>query len=168
MSRLSYTSALLLLSPALLNAAPVTIDFEGLPDSTIVTNQYPNLTFNNTIILTSGITLNEFEFPPHSGVNVASDNGAPIQITFASPQSTIQAFFTYTRPITIQAFDSTSHLLGSVSSNPACASNMALSGTPGCLPNEPLTIANLGAVSSITITGDPAGEIGRASCRERG
>jgi hypothetical protein len=47
-------------------ARATTIDFEGFPDSTIVTTQYPGLTFSNTIILTSGISLNEFEFPPHS------------------------------------------------------------------------------------------------------
>lgn len=64
-----------------------TIDFEGLPDSTNVTNQYSGVIFSNAIILTTGISLNEFEFPPHSGTNVASDNGGPLSITFASPVS---------------------------------------------------------------------------------
>jgi len=35
-------------------ATSVTIDFEGFPDSTILTNQYPGLTFSNAIILTAG------------------------------------------------------------------------------------------------------------------
>ena len=35
-----------------------TIDFEGLADSTILTNQYPGLTFTNAIVLTAGIGIN--------------------------------------------------------------------------------------------------------------
>jgi hypothetical protein len=53
------------------SAGSITLDFEGFPDSTILSTQYSGLTFTNAIILTAGISLNEFEFPPHSGVNVA-------------------------------------------------------------------------------------------------
>jgi hypothetical protein len=65
-------------------AAPVpaeTIGFEGFPEGTILTTQYPRLTFTNPIILTSGISANEFEFP-HSGVNLVSDNNGPMTIDF--------------------------------------------------------------------------------------
>src|SRR5580658_4009339 len=82
-----------------------TITFEGFPDSTILTTQYPGLMFSNTIILTAGISLNEFEFPPDSGVNVASDFGGPISISFATPISSFGAYFTYTQPVTIVGFD---------------------------------------------------------------
>src|ERR1700722_13497991 len=71
------------------------IDFEGLPDSTVVTNQYAGLLFSNAVILTAGFSLNEFEFPPHSGVNVLSDNGGPISITFDGPVLSFSGFFTY-------------------------------------------------------------------------
>ena len=64
------------------NAASITLDFEGLPDSTILTTQYPGITFTNAIILTAGISLNEFEFPPHSGMNVVSDIEELITIKF--------------------------------------------------------------------------------------
>jgi hypothetical protein len=43
-------------------ADPVTIDFEGLTDSTAVTTQYSGLIFINATILTAGVSLNEFEF----------------------------------------------------------------------------------------------------------
>src|ERR1035438_2645635 len=102
--------------PILLPVHAATITFEGLPDSTIVTNQYPGLTFSNAIILTAGISLNEFEFPPHSGVNVVSDNGGPISIDFASPVQSFGGYFTYAEPLTIQAFDASDSLLASSSS----------------------------------------------------
>src|SRR5579872_7436665 len=82
------------------------IDFEGFPDSTTLAAQYPGLTFSNAIILTAGISLNEFEFPPHSGVNVASDNNGPIKISFATPVSSVSGFFTYLEPLSLTAFDS--------------------------------------------------------------
>jgi hypothetical protein len=65
-------------SAASLSAETVTLNFDGFPDSTILTDQYPGVTFTNAIILTAGISVNEFEFPPHSGVNIVSDNGGPI------------------------------------------------------------------------------------------
>src|ERR1700687_5340814 len=52
---------LLLLAPRSVFADPVVINFEGLSDRTAVTTQYAGLTFSNAIILTSGISLNEFE-----------------------------------------------------------------------------------------------------------
>jgi hypothetical protein len=49
-------------------------------DSEILTSQYSALGVNltNAIALTLGVSLNKFEFPPHSGLNVISDNGGPI------------------------------------------------------------------------------------------
>src|SRR5579859_4683074 len=81
------------------------INFEGLADGTILANQYPGLAFSNAIILTAGISLNEFEFPPHSGVNVASDNGGPITIEFSTPVVSFGGYFTYLEPLTLDAFD---------------------------------------------------------------
>jgi hypothetical protein len=132
-----------------------TIDFEGLPDSTALTNQYAGLTFTNTIILSAGISLNEFEFPPHSGINVASDNGGPISIEFAVPVSSFGAYFTYAEPLTLQAFDAANDQVGSAVS--AFFSNLALSGDSGSSPNEFLQVSYAGGISSVTITGDPAG-----------
>ncbi len=92
-------------APAALTATTVTLDFEGFPDGTVLTTQYPGLTFSNAIVLSAGISLNEFEFPPHSGVNVASDNGGPIVITFDSPVLSVSGYFTFLEPLTLTAYD---------------------------------------------------------------
>lgn len=136
-------------------AGAATIDFEGFADSTILTTQYPGVTFQNAIILTAGISLNEFEFPPHSGVNVASDNGGPISILFASPISSFSAYFTYAEPLTLQALNSLSVQVASATS--AFSNNEALSGDPDSSPNEFLQVAFAGGISGLIITGDPLG-----------
>src|SRR5580704_9354121 len=115
-------------------ARATTIDFEGFPDSTILTTQYPGLTFSNTIILTSGISLNEFEFPPYSGVNVASDNNGPITIDFNEPITNFSGYFTYVEPLTLAGFDATDTEV--VSAESLFSSNDALFGDPGSSPNE--------------------------------
>lgn len=81
------------------------INFEGLPDSTILTNQYSGLTFTNTIILFDGISLNQFEFPPYSGTNVVQDNGMPLTIDFANPITGFGGYFAYLEPLTLAGFD---------------------------------------------------------------
>ena len=131
------------------------ITFEGFPDSTLLTNQYPGLTFSNTIILSAGISLNEFEFPPFSGVNVASDNGGPISIAFASPVLSLGGYFTYSELLTLQAFDASDNLVAYVTS--AFANNEALSGDPGSTPNEFLAVSFPSGIAFAIITADPLG-----------
>jgi hypothetical protein len=137
------------------------LNFETFPDgtpildSTPVTTQFPGLTFSNTIILTAGISLNEFEFPPRSGSNVASDNGGPITITFAAPVQSFSGYFTYGHSLTLQAFGSTNNLVASAVSR--FSINEALSGATGSQPNELLQVSFSGGISKVTITGDPAG-----------
>jgi hypothetical protein len=131
------------------------LNFEGFPDSTVLTNQYPGLTFSNTIILTAGIGLNELELPPHSGSNVAFDNNAPIAIGFSTSVTTFSAYFTYVEHLTIIAFDAASHQVGEASS--AFSSNDALFGDPGSSPNEFLSVSSLKGISSLTITADRLG-----------
>jgi hypothetical protein len=139
----------------LLDAGTVTLDFEGFPDSTALTNQYPGLTFSNTTVITAGVSLNEFEFPPHSGTNVVFDDGGAISIDFASPILSFSGFFTYTVPLTLAAFDATSAQVASTTST--FSNNLALSGDPGSSPNEFLQVSFASGISSLTITGDPAG-----------
>jgi hypothetical protein len=136
-------------------AATLFVDFEGFADSTILTNQYTGLTFGNAIILSAGISLNEFEFPPHSGTNVASDNGGPLSILFASPILSFSGYFTYAQPLTLLAFDAASNQVTSATS--AFSNNEALSGDAGSSPNELLQLSFPAGISSVTITGDPAG-----------
>lgn len=131
------------------------IDFEGLSDGTLVTTQYAGLTFSNAIILTSGSSLNEFEFPPHSGSNVVSDNGGPIAITFLAPIISFTGYFTYQVPLTIAAYDSSSHDVANASST--FSSNLALSGVSGSQPNEFLSVQFASGISKLILTGDPLG-----------
>jgi hypothetical protein len=133
--------------------APFT--FEGFLDSTILTNQYTGATFANAIILTAGISLNEFEFPPHSGSNVSSDNGGPIAISFASPLRSFSGYFTYSVPLTLQALDSSNHLLFSAAS--AFSNNEALSGVSGSHPNELLLVNSSTGIYKIVIAGSSQG-----------
>ena len=159
-----YCRGLLLVvlaSTPMLHAGTVVIDFETFPDSTSIvdstpiTTQFPGLTFSNTTVLTAGISLNEFEFPPHSGSNVAFDDGGPITIAFVGPILNFGGFFTYSEPMTLAAFDSSSAEVASATS--AFSSNLALSGDVGSSPNEFLSISFPNGISSVTITGDPAG-----------
>ena len=135
----------------------VTIDFEGLVDSTPVTNQYlaSYLSFSNATVLTAGISLNEWEFPPHSGTNVIFDDGGPMTIDFTIAYLDFEAYFTYLTPLTLSFYDTSNNLIGTVSS--AFFSNTALTGDPGSTPNELLSFAYAGGIGSVTITGDLSG-----------
>jgi hypothetical protein len=147
--------ALFLCSAACASASTITLDFEGFPDSTVLSTQYAGFTFADAIILTAGVSLNEFEFPPYSGVNVVSDNGGPMSIDFSSPATSFGGYFTYLEPLTIDAFDASSILVASATSD--FADNDALFGDPGSSPNEFIQVSFAGGISSVTITGDPLG-----------
>ena len=154
----SCAAVLLLLAaagPACLKADIITIDFEGFPDGTIITTQFPGLTFTNTTVITAGISLNEFEFPPHSGSNVAFDDGGPMSILFDSPVLSFGGYFTYLEPLTLAAFDATSTQVGSAVSS--YSSNLAISGDTGSSSNEFLAVNFASGISSITISSDPLG-----------
>jgi hypothetical protein len=154
-SRLCLTVTILAISGLCLPAYANTITFEGLPDSTIITTQYRGLIFSNAIILTAGISLNEFEFPPYSGVNVLSDNGGPMSIVFSVSVSSFGAYFTYAEPLTLMAYNMHNVLVASIAS--PFSNNEALSGDTGSSPNEFLQLSYTGGISRIVILGDPNG-----------
>jgi hypothetical protein len=144
-----------------LSAQASIIDFETFPDSTpiidstSITTQFPGLTFTDTTVISAGIGLNELEFPPHSGINAAFDDGGPISIAFASPISSFSGYFTYDEPLTLAAFDASDDPVATATS--LFSSNDALYGDPGSSPNEFLVVTFIAGISSVTITGDPAG-----------
>lgn len=144
----------LILSGCPLSADTVVLSFDSFPDSTILTTQYPGVTFTNAMILTSGISLNEFEFPPHSMPSVVSDNNGPMSIEFANAIQSFGGYFTYTEGLTIDAFGAGNVLMASTTS--AFSNNEALSGVVGSSPNEFLQVIAAN-ISYITITGDPTG-----------
>jgi hypothetical protein len=147
---------LFLLAPAVLPGSVVTINFEGFPNDTILTNQYPGLMFSRAIILTPGIGLDEREFPPYSGTNVAWDNGGSMSIVFSNPIEGFNGFFTYAEPLTLEAYGVGGNLLTTTHST--FSSNEGLSGVPGSSPNEFLHLTSASAISLITLTADPAGD----------
>jgi hypothetical protein len=150
-----FTCFLFIVFPVTLVASTTTIDFEGFPDSTLLTTQYSGLVFSNAQILTAGISLNEFELPPHSGSNVVSDYTGPLAIVFANPVSAIGGYFTYAVPLTLTAYDSNAKVLGTVTS--AFSNNFALSGGPGSSPNELLQLSFSSGISELVIAGAASG-----------
>lgn len=154
--------ALLLLVPSAA-ADTVTLTFEGFPDSTSLTNQYANVTFTNATIITSGISLNEFELPPYSGTNVVFDDGGTISVSFASPITSFAAYFTYYEPLTLDGFNASNTEVASATSaysiNVGCdPPPLGCLGDPGSSPNELLQLSSPGGIVSVSIIGDPLGD----------
>jgi hypothetical protein len=147
---------LLLGAVPLLRGDVQVIDFEGLPDSTLITNQYAGIFFTNAIAYTAGDTLNDFDFPPESGTNVAFDYTGPMSISFSLPVVSFGGYFTYLEPLTLQAYDSSGDLLDTVTSS--FSSNLANGdGDPGSSPNEFLDVSSGTFIAEVVITGDPDG-----------
>ncbi len=136
-------------------ADSILIDFEGLSDLDSVTTQFPGLTFSNTIILSAGLSLNEFDFPPSSDINVVSDDGGPITIVFDTPALSFAGYFTYVVPVTIEAFDSSDSSVALASS--LFSENDGFTGELGSSPNELLQVSHSGGISRIVISGDSFG-----------
>lgn len=154
----SVRTAIGLIALSVLTCVPAladTISFEGVSDSVTLTNQYSGLTFSNALVLSAGISLNEFEFPPHSGINAAADNGGPMLIAFASDQSTIKFFLTYSQPVTVTALTSGNVVVATARS--IFDSNLALSGSAGSAPNELFQVSGPSDISRLVISGDPSG-----------
>jgi hypothetical protein len=136
----------------LARAGTVTLDFESFADGTSLTNQYVGFLFTNASVFTAGLSLNDLEFPPHSGTNVAVDAGGPITIGFTSPVLSFSGFFTYSSALTIDAFDSLNQAVGTT--NSAFTSNFVSSGRPA---NELLQVSFAGGISRVSITGGVSG-----------
>lgn len=144
---------LILFLPQFSAANPIT--FEGLSDGASVGSLIAGFTFSNGTVIVAGISLNEFEFPPHSGFNVLFDDGGPLTISFNSSVLNFSGYFTYLTPLLLEGFDSSNNLV--VSSISLFSSNLALSGDPGSSANELLSLSYAGGLSSVRITGDPFG-----------
>lgn len=130
------------------------IDFEALADGTPVGLTYPGVAFGNSTVLRSGLSLNEFEFPPRSGQAVAFDVGGAMQLSFAAPVDFFEGFVTYGTQLVITAFDASNAVV--TTSTTLFGSNLALSGDAGSLANEQLQLTGSG-IRRIEIAGNPAG-----------
>jgi len=135
-------------------AAPIVIDFEAFSNLESITNQISGVTFTDTTVLTAGISLNESDFPPASGVNAAFDDSGPVRIDFLNPLAAFSTRVTYAVQVSLAAFDAANNLLGTISS--AFSSNLASGGDLGSAPNE-LLQATFNGIAYVTITGDSLG-----------
>lgn len=144
---------MLIVCPSRLSAAPIFLDFDGLNDLDIIGTLFPDVAFTNAIVLASGAaggSLNEFDFPPTSEFNVASDFGGAMRLLFPSTVDSFSGHFTYVAPLVIRAFDASDTELGSVAS--AFGSNTAGDDPINRPPGELLSL-NLLSISYLTITG---------------
>lgn len=132
-----------------------TIDFEGLADGTLLGLQFPGLQFSNAAVLASGLSLNEFEFPPRSGDKVASDDQGFMQLVFDVPVSSVAGYFTYSVPLQLTASDAGGTVVASAVSS--FSSNLLISGVAGSAPNERITLSFASGITRLVIAGDPAG-----------
>ena len=152
--RYAFLAALVAGLSATSSAATI-IDFESFVDGDILTNQIPGLIFANGVVLTSLLSLNELDFPPHSGTNVVSDLGGPIAITFKNPVTGIGGYFTYILPLTIQVFDTNNNLVATTQSN--FADNTVTGGASGSSANEFIQITVNSGIGRVVITGSVLG-----------
>lgn len=123
-------------------------DFEGFSDNTSLSNQLSGVTFSDATVFTAGISLNDIDYPPHSGDNVvvagtSGTGGGTMSLSFLTPLSSLAAFFTFSDSLSIQAFDSGNNLLGSVAS---AASDV--------LGSWEMISVNFSGIASVLITGD--------------
>jgi hypothetical protein len=154
MARIRFAAAGYLFCCSLAAGPVTTIDFDTLSDGEVVTNQFPLVTFTGATVLTAGISLNEFEFPPKSGANVVFD-AAPIEIVFTNPIFKFWAYFTYLGPIELSAKSVGGATVATATS--IFDSNLAISGDLGSMPNELLELESLSGIKSVRIAGLPEG-----------
>ncbi|MBS1859364.1 MAG: hypothetical protein JST11_28580 [Acidobacteria bacterium] len=129
----------------------VTVDFESLPEGQAAGTQTPGYTFTNAMVLQSGVSLNEIEFPPRSGSKVVADIGGAMTIKFNAPVATFKGYFTHSVPLTVRAVDQSNRAFTQVS---ASQDNRAGSGGA---PNEAVQVSADGGITQVTITGAAAG-----------
>jgi hypothetical protein len=120
-------------------AAP--LGFEQFPDSYAVTNEIAGLAFSGATVLTAGVSLNELDYPPTSGVNVLAALSGMLNINLSDPAEHFSAYFTYAAPLTFTAFDIGLNQLFSV-----------VSPTASNLGANYLFSYSAPAISSVTIT----------------
>jgi hypothetical protein len=145
--------------PTLASAAVIEIDFDDFSDFEPLTNQIPGVTFSNATVLQDfdlGGSLNNLLFRPRSDFNVLFDLDGPMQISFGTPVSNFEGYFTYLTQVTIRLFDAAFNPVGGVDGviNSLPGDN-TLAGT-GFI-NEKLEGGFGGGFSFMTITGAAGG-----------
>lgn len=151
--RAALAMGLLCAPPVVVTAA--VLDFEALLDGDALVSQYAGVMFANATVLTAGLSLNEFEFPPRSGSNVVFDDGGAMTLTFASPVASVSGYFTYLAGLRFEAFDGSDTSVGADLSD--FVSNLAGSGDSGSAPNELFLVDFAAGIRKVVISGDALG-----------
>lgn len=92
-------------------AKATVLTFDGLPDNLSLSNEIPGLNFSGATVLTAGLSLNEFDFPPISGANVAASLTNLLEITFLGLTDTVSGYFTYGDSLSLSIYDINGGLL---------------------------------------------------------
>lgn len=142
------------LAAAMASAAQATtLDFEGLAEGALAPNTFAGVTISGGQVLTSGISLNEFEFPPKSGLNVLSNVGSQTSFDFSGFVTSFSAYVTGTGVVSLSLYDGVT-LLGSAATGGA---NYVSAGTPNFLlsvPGAHITRALLSTAAGFDYTVD--------------
>jgi hypothetical protein len=80
------------------------VNFEAFGDSFTLTNEVPGLSVAGGTILTAGISLNEFDFPPRSGSNVLGALSGVLLLSFSGDPDQVSAYFTFAEMLHVTAF----------------------------------------------------------------
>ncbi len=130
-----------------------TIDFENLPEWTVISDQYRDLGVifsGDPQILTAGQSLNVGGYPPRSGINVAgSFNDGRIQASFTNPVSDVEVYYWSKENIYLDAYDANGNLI---------ETKTGISDTDGSNHGPimyNLNVSSPSGISSIVINGVP-------------
>jgi hypothetical protein len=92
------------------------IDFESFTDSSPLTNEVSGFTFSGGTVLTAGVSLNEFDYPPSSGENVLAAFLGSLTVSADTPFDQFSASFTFEEVLNFSGFDDLGNLLFSFDS----------------------------------------------------
>jgi hypothetical protein len=141
MKKLLLLVLLLSLSSLAFGGVITTIDFEQYSAFTQITTQYAGVDFGSNALQLVVPFYNYFDFPPHSGSGViTNDPNDPITINFSTPVSNVS--FWYASPGGIVETDSNGHVIVGA---PVDGSNLEIT-VPGVVTSISVS-ANLGADS---------------------
>lgn len=151
--------AVALVTSGLVQAAPITVDFEQFADFEVLDSQLSSqgLTFSKAFVLRDDVSspsLDSLEFPPHSGASVMVNDGGAIAVNFATDVRSVSFYATYDNGVVVEAFDRQGVLLGSVLSSGT--DNRGFS-VPGAQPNEQLSFVAASADIAYLMIGGNAG-----------
>lgn len=87
------------------------VDFESFVDNFALSNEVPGLTVSGGTVVTAGISLNEIDFPPTSGLNVLAAPSGSLTLGFLEPITDFSAYLTFAEPLAFSAFGVGGNLL---------------------------------------------------------